>query len=303
MHRYKKIMVGLDLTPMDKTVAKYAAMTAKLFGAEKVYFVHIRSPYVLPLVFEADFPKNLERLEHSDINTMHKAAATYFKDSKIKIEYALKEGSVMSELLKFSHEKKVDLIITGKGNEYTGSGMIPEKIARKANCDVLLVPKDAKPVIKNILVPVDFSSHSALALKQASALAGAANAKVIIQNIFYAPIYPITIGYSKKTFTGKIKELEEKRMNAFVKRYYRRANSYEKVFTMDDFDNMGQQINEYAAKRKADLIIAGSRGKTNAAAVLVGSTAENIIRKVKNIPILIIKKKNENLGVLKLWFS
>ncbi len=41
MHRYRRLMVGLNLSDQDKTTIRYAAMFSRMAKPEAIHFVHI----------------------------------------------------------------------------------------------------------------------------------------------------------------------------------------------------------------------------------------------------------------------
>src|SRR5690606_9285137 len=66
--------------------------------------------------------------------------------------------------------------------------------------------------------------------------------------------------------------------------------------------NRAQHLLDAAKKDEADLIIIGSRGRTDSAALLIGSVAEKLIDINNEIPMLVLKKKGENMQFLDALF-
>jgi nucleotide-binding universal stress UspA family protein len=66
--------------------------------------------------------------------------------------------------------------------------------------------------------------------------------------------------------------------------------------------NAAKAMREFGWKHKTDLIVVGSKGKTAAAAVLLGSVTENLIR-MTNTPLLAVKRKGETMNLLKAFFT
>lgn len=40
MYRYKRLLVGLDLSDQDQSIIRYAALASRMARSEKIYFVH-----------------------------------------------------------------------------------------------------------------------------------------------------------------------------------------------------------------------------------------------------------------------
>ena len=62
-------------------------------------------------------------------------------------------------------------------------------------------------------------------------------------------------------------------------------------------DDIPYAIREAVDEQEADLLVLGSRGRTNSAAVLLGSVTEKMIR-TTDVPIVAVKKKGANLSFL-----
>jgi nucleotide-binding universal stress UspA family protein len=243
------------------------------------------------------FFDNLDKAKIEITKKLKSAVEKYLPSIKTKIEYVRLDGSPVVELLAFSHQKKADLIIMGRKKGVTG-----EKISRKANCSVLLVPQNPDTKINNIIIPVDFSHHSALALKVAEQFSRIQkNCRAYALNVFYVPSYPLDLGSSHQHFSANIKKKNEEQMSKLIKNNYHRKN-IQKVFCFNKAGDVPSEIAKLNKVKKGNLIVIGSRGKTAAAALVIGGNTEKLIRKVRRTPILIIKKRNENLGLTKLLF-
>ena len=67
--------------------------------------------------------------------------------------------------------------------------------------------------------------------------------------------------------------------------------------------NKADTLLHHAKKNKVGLIVIGSRGRTDSAALLIGSVAEKLIALNNEIPMLILKKKGENMNFLEALFQ
>ncbi len=151
--------------------------------------------------------------------------------------------------------------------------------------------------IKNILVPVDFSSHSFNAAKYAVHVAQQKNARITFVHVFFNPmVNPVSFDnfYSyPSNLADAIHEIEESaRKN--MKEFIDRMNDY---ISKEEISGVRPKtrllaggaedaILALAESEKFDLIIAGSRGKATSDTWL-GSFTSQIIEKSK-IPVLTI---------------
>lgn len=79
----------------------------------------------------------------------------------------------MTKILDLVRRNEIDLVLVGKTAGHQNSGFLPEKLARKAPCSVLVVPEGTPATISNLLVAAEFSDDSADAMEAAIAIARA----------------------------------------------------------------------------------------------------------------------------------
>ena len=70
------------------------------------------------------------------------------------------------------------------------------------------------------------------------------------------------------------------------------------VYYLKGDTSKGDFLIKEAIANHADMIFLGSRGRSNSAAFLLGSFAEKIVNLNNEIPMLIFKKKRENMTFL-----
>ncbi len=128
---------------------------------------------------------------------------------------------------------------------------------------------------RNILVPVDFSSHSERAVQRAAMLARESNATLTLLHVvedfllyddFYNPVMPVQIGY------------EETLMDAASER----LTQWAKEMKLDSAQievlpgSASNSILTYAEAQEVDLIVMGSHGRKGIAKLL-GSTTNSVL--------------------------
>ena len=148
-------------------------------------------------------------------------------------------------------------------------------MVRYAPCGVLTVrPRKGKRRtpgnIKRILVPVDFSARGNKALQTALALAKTLGAKLTLLHVLEPPNYPV-FGYAhipiqeRKWRQASQRKLEALQKGTQADIQLRTGRAYQEIVA--------------AAKRlKTDLIVTSTHGYTGLVHVLLGSTAERIVR-------------------------
>lgn len=142
------------------------------------------------------------------------------------------------------------------------------------------LPKPWK--ITRILVPVDFSQPSELALSRACTLATTHNATITLCHVGEA-LNPDWV-FDTSLLEREIIEHAQQSLKTMVERYGARL----KIKTEMRFGRPVETIVELSQKLKADLIVIGTHGYTGVKHLLLGSVAESIARHA-TCPVLIVR--------------
>lgn len=141
---------------------------------------------------------------------------------------------------------------------------------------------------KAILVPVDFSKHSAAALDFAIDLASRYGASIELLYV-YEPIgnslpdhYVLVSQEQEDLVIGRFQQqLDAERKRA------QDAGATSPVTTLL-MGSARQRILDYASDKKHDLIVMGTHGRTGFSHLLLGSVAETVIRRAP-CPVLTVR--------------
>lgn len=302
MYRYNKLLVALNLSNMDKTVIKYAEKISHMAKSEKIYYLHVTQNLNIPKEVLQEYPHLLHPLDDFALRKMQKTVKEGSGGHhQTKTVYDVAEGSPLVEILHQITSNDIDMLLVGRKTNATETRRIPIKLARKAPCSVFVVPEGTESSISKILVPVDFSEHSANALDIAVAFATARG----ISNIQCLHVYQLPLGYYK---TGKTEEefAEIMRRNA--------QESYQKFISGIDLKgilvtpefvlhkNLIKAIRGVIEKEQIDMIVIGARGRNAGAGVLLGSVTEDLIFST-HVPLIAVKKKGTGITFLEALFK
>ena len=140
--------------------------------------------------------------------------------------------------------------------------------------------------IKTIVFATDFSDNSALAFEKAKSLAVEHNAKLLI--LFVQEDAEDTHFHMALLSSEDIRNLIEKNVedcfSDFIEKNAGDFKDYEKIVR---HGKPFAEILKLSEERSVDLIVVGSHGRTGIEHVMLGSTAERLIRRTKT-PVLII---------------
>jgi nucleotide-binding universal stress UspA family protein len=144
-----------------------------------------------------------------------------------------------------------------------------------------------------ILVPVDFSPHSAAALLWAAEAARRFDAPLLVLHVVHDP--GAAPGYYTRTGSeGHLRRLEESAeimLDEFLRRIRRDHPELDGVTEFHRELVVGLPANrilEVAERSGARMIVMGSQGRTGLAHLLLGSKAERVVQ-LSPIPVTIVK--------------
>lgn len=305
MSRINKIMVALDFSKVDKKIIKYAGYLNEYLKPQNIYFIHINSSIDLPneILSELNLSEKATDNKNLEAHVKELGIDNWPNTNNSSIEYIVLEGSPFEQLLRFSHEYKIDLLIVGKKNIENGKGITSQNLARKADGHILFVPEDwNEDPIEEIVVPVDFSDHSKLAVNQIDEIfTNKQDIKFIGVHCFGVPLGFYSSGKTKEEFAEIMASHAERKFKDFFKVLGDHAR-YLPVYKFDENHEPSKEIMAAAHEQKADLIAIGARGKTNLATMILGSTTENLLKVDHDVPVLVVKKQGENIGFLEALF-
>ncbi len=289
MNQYKRLLVGLDFSELDKKVIQYTENLAKKIQTKKIYFLHVAKD--LNALKEQQLTSALP-IDETLLRKVQNQVRKYFINyEQFDIDYQIKEGSPSKQLIHWAELKQVDLVIVGKKPYHRGRGIIPQQIVRNSPSSVLMVPEKSSFKCETIVVPIDFSQYSKSAFQMALQLAQSEHQSTLFPYHLYSlPLHltgepvgfdapePLIKSAAIKSYNNFITDLDFKGVDVNPKFHV----NYESVG--------GIHVVEFAEQNNADLIVLGSQGKTGLKRLFLGSFAENIVQENENIPILIWKQ-------------
>jgi nucleotide-binding universal stress UspA family protein len=151
----------------------------------------------------------------------------------------------------------------------------------------------AKSKDQPILVPVDFSAHSAVALQCGADLAEALKVPLLVLHVVHdlgeAPGYYSVKGRGKQL--RRMEDVAADMLDEFLqeaRKEHRKHQSLENAETVLVVGLPVNRILEIAKKFDARMIVMGSQGRTGLAHALLGSKAEQVVH-LSPIPVTIVK--------------
>jgi len=301
MYQIKKIIVCLDQSEMDKTLVKFATFIAKSNQSKKIYFTNIIRNLSIPKDVLSEFPNLIDNMVEERKSQMKQVVKENLDpDLNISTAFIVREGQLSKKILKLASEKSADLILVGKKTSINGSGVITQRLARRASCSLLIVPENSLPKIKKILVPSDFSDYSKDALEEAIEITEKNDGKseIICQNVFSVPSGYHFTGKSYEEFSEIMLMHAEVNYKKFIRKIDTKGHKIIPLYTRDEDDDPVVDIINKAQEIEANIIIIGAKGRTAATALFIGSLAERLIQINNKVPLLVTRPKGKNAGII-----
>jgi len=192
------------------------------------------------------------------------------------------------------------MIIIGRKVTLPGTGVVSQRLARRASCSLLIIPEKAEPKMDRLLVPSDFSDYSKDALEEAVLIVEkyGGKAEIICQNVFTVPSGYHFTGKSYEEFTSIMLMHAEINFKKFLRNIDTKNIKITPIYTQDDDDDPVEEIIAKAKEISADGIVIGVKGRTAATALFIGSMAERLIQLNESFPLLVTRPKGKNAGIL-----
>ena len=270
----KKILLATDFTNASDSATQMAIEIAKKFESE-VLVIH-----VIPDAHK--FKHKLEKIKELTKNNLVKVQTKIKKNNVNVGEIFLVSGSPFDQIVKHADFYDVNLVILGSGekekNDHFQLGLTANKVMRKSNKPVWVVKREAAPLIKKVLCPIDFSKASKRALENAIHLAESFKAELSVVTVIQPTERdyggPSVIPYEEEDTYAKHEELEfEKFLSDFD--FYDVKVEREILRGKPD-----KEILKTISDHNTDLLVIGTIGKSALTRVLTGSVTEKVTREV-----------------------
>ena len=214
-----------------------------------------------------------------------------------------KDDSI-TELLEWSHNEGIDLMVLGKKPVIKGSGTFARKIAKLSYASVLLLPEAARPDLNTLLVPIDFSKFSRVAMLQAKRIADLRSAALVCKHVYKLPTqyFPFLSATEKKVQQTTERQVK-KDIDQFLKKIKLKDEKMECAPLIDEKGDVARTIYDYALENHIDLIVVGPKGTSYGDYFLMGSVCEKLMNYNNSIKMLIAKDKKEHESLLSQLFG
>lgn len=300
MSTFKKVVVALDGSQMDRTLIPYTKFLIKVLGIEKIFVVSVIKNLNVPDEIVKEFPEFINQAMDKRLELIQEEVGGQLNEDGMEIDYIIKRDHTSRYIMEFASANDIDLILIGRKLTIPTHSVTVPRLARRANTNLLIIPEGAKPGADKFLVPVDFSDHSKLAIQYAFDIASTSEkGEVICQNVYNIPVGYHYTGKSKSEF-GKIMENNAKKnFELFIDTISGADKVPHRVlYNQNKDDDPTSDISAEARKSNPDWVILGAKGRSGTAALFIGSFAEKLIHLIADKPLFIARPKGQNKGLI-----
>jgi len=205
---------------------------------------------------------------------------------KVVIKTVLEEGDPFIKIVDTALSENCDLIVLGRKKELGLMGkLLGANVARtigQSPIDILVIPEGSNLSFNKILVPIDGSIYSEIALKKACKIAQTFSSELFILSVVDIPV-EISAEYPdlrERVYSKAKNILEEAQKLA--------ENLCKKVETDIREGDPAEKILSFIKEKGIETVVIGSHGKTGMKRLLMGSVAEKVLT-FASIPILVSK--------------
>lgn len=294
--RFRRLLVPLDFSAAANAVLAAAMSLCKRFQAE-LHLIHV---YPVACPAPALMASSVINSESQIADAVRSHLQAVAKDHGLRsqrVRLHARAGRPYEEICRLARELDIDLIMTATrgrtGLKHLALGSTAERVVRHAPCPVLVMHGPGRaasrftPALRKILVATDFSAGAARGLDYAKALAALFRAKLILLHSVDLHYYSTNPEYMLFDLPPLLAAAEKAGRDQLQEVVAETESKNLKVEQTLASGHAGEQVCRRARELNADLIVTATHGRTGLKHVLLGSTAEYIVRHASG-PVLVV---------------
>lgn len=277
------ILASTDLSAPSRHAMGRAFHLAAETGAQ-ITLLHVLQQSAideLKKLFEQESGEIVENIRAQARDTLSQLAADLGQTCGISAAIHLASGNVLHTIVEHAEAIDAGLLVIGAQGEgflrHLVLGTTASRLLRLTMRPILLVKQAPHEPYRRVLVPVDFSPASAVALRLARALAPQAH--IVLLHAFEAPFE------GKLAYAGVAKEIIEyyrTSMKLETQQHLRALAataglSSQETTLLALHGDISQHILEQEQKQDCDLIIMGKHGSDMVEDFLLGSVTKHVL--------------------------
>jgi universal stress protein E len=282
------ILLATDFTPGSLPAMHEAVRIAawSVGGGGAVRAVHVIDPLVVAELEEAMPHHGLhlrDSIAHDAARAWREMTAGIPALAQAPLEVRVEPRA--RGIAGFATEVKADLLVMGargsRDASTTGVGTVAAAVVRAARVPTLLVRPRQEGAFRVVIACIDFSPTSLRALDLAAHVAARDGAALHVIHTFAPPWkqlhYRAPTPEADPHFQSEYRRSLQGRLEGFAATLGRPLEDLKPLYTLVDAQDHRSGIADYAEANHADLVVLGTRGRTNLRDLFLGSTAEKVL--------------------------
>ena len=284
MSTMKRIVAGTDLSLYARRAETRAAMLAREMSSESLDLLHVIGNLALESLRHLATQTTQEteqRLIDSARKQIDETAHQLAEKHGIPVTPTLAIGRAHVDIVRHAESIDAGMVVLGAhGGSFLRElflGSTAEKVLRKLSRPVLIVKREPQDPYQRVLIPVDFSEASRLALELALRIAP--HAYITVLHAFEVPFegkmrYAGVSDESIQSYRATAHEQASQAMQQFVSATGASAGM---VSPIVEFGYAPTVIRGKADALEPDLIVMGKHGQSGWEDLLLGSVTKHVI--------------------------
>lgn len=271
----RTIIAATDLSARSDRALERAVQLAEQHGA-RLHVLHF---------VDEDLPQTIqEQLDTSARGQIDSLLGKLARPKPAELSAEVVRGAIDRDLPAIAEGVKADLLVLGIHRNESGrrplAGTTIEKIVRQSHCPVLVVSALVKSAYRKVMIGVDFSVYSRIAVR--AARSAAPDAEYFAVHAFQVPFEGFLPGKTTRDTVQHDHEREfsqmiEEEMSAFI--YAGDGDiavsaPIQKIVRQGDARSVLRSV---ARRLEPDLLVLGTHGRVGVARAFVGSVAEDFL--------------------------
>ena len=296
--RIRQSLVGMQLHEVDTPVLRYLSFFKSRIPVESAYLLHVVPSFADMVPFPEEITPPIVREQDWSTQLVERMVGEVEQEldqrDGIYLEYEIQEGNALEMLLLQARTMKADLLVLGQAGSTDAHEVLAANLIRQLDCDTLVVPQYAKPMLERIMVPVDFSENSARALRKALAMNRQMTHTATIHCVHLYELPEFNAYRISKTPEQLKTQFFEDRVQA-MQRFLNEvvpANQRSEVKSQlihKDLPGTASYLLEFARVEEINLILIGAKGHSQVERLLLGSVTEELLRINEEVAVWVVK--------------
>lgn len=292
MKHFQNILVATDTRLEDQSIVHEAAKFAKENHAS-LKLVDVVPPLPWTVRLMVSNHEHMHELMVREKQEQLDALAAPLRDEKIEVEAKALTGKTSVEIIREVLRDKHDLVMrVAKGSDSRRKGFFGTtgmRLLRECPCAVHLVAPKPRATVKHVVACVDTSTGESVdaelnenVVKLAETISEKQDARLSIVHAWTIDGEMLLEGRMPQAEYEQMKDSRRKYIAGMLQEFLRGTGR-----SIDDDSvqmlkgDACDVIPEFALAEAADLIILGTVGRSGAAGVLIGNTAERILNSIE----------------------